>query len=54
MSDKKTEFGQYVATGEHDPSDHAKSVEEEAKAHGLAANINPDTSPGKGQGGAGH
>jgi len=34
MSDKNTEFGQYVAQGDHDPDDHAKNVEEEAKAHG--------------------
>ena len=44
MSDKRTEFGQYVATGEHDPSDHAKNVEEEAKAHGLSQVLSPDLS----------
>jgi len=50
MSDKKTEFGQYLAQGDHDPSDHAKNVEEEAKAHGDT----PVMVPGHGQGGTGH
>ena len=54
MSDKKTEFGQYVATGEHDPADHAKNVEDEAKAHGLSHVLTIDLSPGKGQGGKGN
>jgi len=37
MSDKKTEFGQYLAQGDHDPSDHAKNVEEEARFHGVGS-----------------
>ena len=51
MSDKETKTGQYVATGEHDPADHAKNVEEEAKAHGLSSVLSIDLSPGQGQGG---
>ena len=39
MSDKRTEFGQYAGTGEHDPADHAKNVEEEAVAHGTPINF---------------
>lgn len=51
MSDKKTEEGQYVAQGDHDPADHAKNVEEEARFHGVGHVMNVDLSPGKGQGG---
>ena len=51
MSDKKTEFGQYVAQGDHDPSDHAKNVEEEARFHGVGHSMEVDLSPGANQGG---
>lgn len=52
MSDKETEFGQYPATGEHDPADHAKNVEEEAKAHGLGHVLSDHViQKGVGQGG---
>lgn len=44
MSDYKTEFNQGIATGEHAEGDHAKNVEEEAKAHGLAGVLTPDLS----------
>lgn len=40
MSDKRTEPGQYVAQGDHDPSDHAKDVEREAQVHGCGHVLN--------------
>ena len=52
MSDKKTETGQYVAQGDHDPADHAKNVEDEAKAHGLGHVLSDHViQKGAGQGG---
>jgi hypothetical protein len=51
MSDKETEFGQYTAQGDQDPSDHAKNVEEEAKAHGDGQALVWDQAPGANQGG---
>lgn len=42
--DKKTEFGQYLATGEHDPGDHAKNPIAEAQAHGDGGSLVADTS----------
>ena len=51
MSDKETRFGQYVAQGDHDPSDHAKDVEKEAEKHGVAASTKWDQAPGANQGG---